>query len=112
MFKYIFNPLLAKEAELDRRPDGWPERIFRFSLYFFFTTAICIAVLLRFWDWETIENAGGLPASIIRGMLGPCFLYMLNYMVWRFVENQLIKTLWWGLMIFLGITIVILSIVT
>jgi hypothetical protein len=112
MLKFLLNPLLVKEAELDRPPDGWPERIFRFSVYYFCTSAVCIAILLRFWDWETITTSGGLPASIARGIVGPCLIYMVNYMVWRFVDSQLIKTLWWTLMIFLVIMILILSIVT
>jgi len=105
--KFLVNPSLAKEVELDRPPDGWPERIFRFSLFFFCATGIALAVLRLFLDKKTIESDGGPIGAVIGITFGICFFYMLNYMAWRFVKSRVVKIAWWSLLGLIALMIII-----
>lgn len=105
MLRHILNPSLAKEVELDRPADGWPERVFRFSLFFFCATGIALAVLRLFLTKKTIETDGGPVGAVIGIVFGVCFFYMLNYMAWRFVKNRLVRIAWWSLMSLIAVMV-------
>jgi hypothetical protein len=108
MFKHLVNPALAKEVELDRPASGWPERIFRFSLFYSVGVWIALAVLRLFLDEKVIESDGG-PIGAAPGILfGLCFFYMLNYLVWRYVKSRVVKVAWWSLMSVVALLVTLL----
>jgi len=107
MIERFINPRLAKEVELDRPASSWPERIFRFSLYYFFLAGIFAAFLRLFLNEKQIEEQGGVVALVAGLLFGVCFIYMLNYLVWRFVKSRFLKGAWCALMSFLALLIVL-----
>ena len=107
MLRHIVNPSLAREVELDRPADGWPERIFRFSLFFCCASGIGLVVLRLFLARRTIESDGGPVGVVVGVVFGVCFFYMLNYIAWRFVKNRFVRMAWWSLISLIAVMAVI-----
>ncbi len=108
MFKHLVNPALAKEVELDRPASGWPERVFRFCLFYSVGVWIVLAVLRLFLDEKTIESDGGPVGATLGILFGICFFYVLNYLVWRFVKSRVVKVAWWSLLSVVALLIALL----
>ena len=98
MPRRFINPAFAKEIELDRPASGWPERVFRLSIYYVVLVGGVAAILDLFFDEAEMGKAMGTPGIVLGSLFGVCFFYMLNYAVFRFVKSKVIKVAWWSLM--------------
>ena len=99
-FKELLRNRSPGEFELNRPADGWPERVFRVSLYY--VSASCILGL--FISKEDIEKRGGAIASVAGFLFLGCAFYALNYAVWRYVKSKFVKVAWWS---FIGVLLVL-----
>jgi hypothetical protein len=107
MLRKFINPAIANEVALDRPADGWPEKIFRFSLFYVAGIGALLAILRFFLDTKTLESDGGPIGAIVGGLFGLCCFYMLNYAAWRYVKSKLVRVAWWGLMGFIVLVLVV-----
>ena len=94
--------------KFESRPQGWPEKIFKFSIHFSYI-GYFLAVALGF---ITSRKPIGADCSILAKAVGGLFLfsiaYVISYASCVFVKNRAIKIAWFSLLS-LVILIIILS---
>jgi hypothetical protein len=90
--------------ELGTPPRNLAERVFRFSIYFFLSSVILggILFLAKVHEHNKLLIFIGNMFAVIYIL---CFLYMLCYIVLKFVRNAVVKVAWWSL---LAVTIFLL----
>jgi len=103
MFRWLIGPRFAQEIELDRPASGWPERIFHFCVYYFLFAGLAAVILELFLPEKTVEAKLGTLGLVLGIIFGLCFLYLLNYLAYRFVRNRFIRWAWFSLEAFLAL---------
>ena len=98
MFNRFIKPRLAEVVELERPAIGLPERLFRFSLIYFVVMGLFAKRISEYVSKEQMEHYGGIVSKTAGIIFVICFVYMLNYMTWRYVNNKYVKIAWWSLM--------------
>lgn len=89
---------MTRELQLSRPADSWPEKLFRFSLYYWLTGLALGGILYVSPRGSEFGKRGGILLEIGGLLYVVCFFYMLNYMVWRFAKNAGVRIAWWLLM--------------
>lgn len=108
MLRRFINPKLADDIKLNRPASNWPERLFRLSLLYLSLVGSGYSLLQHFIPDEELESNSGVPGLVIGSIFGVCFFYMLNFMAYRFIRNQLIRWTWFLLQAFVIFSIAII----
>ena len=95
--RQIINPDLADELQLQRPAKGLAEWLFRVALFVFALLAITHGVLRVFVSEKTLETQMGVAGLIAGVVFGLCFLYIINYLAYRYCPNRWIRWSWFAI---------------